>query len=805
MRNRIAEAEKRGTGLEIRPDVDKSMRPARRVGRWWLFWLWLLPVLGVAWTAYRAPAWLEPRSLTVRLEPGQSATLGRETLWAPRADREHVLIRRDAQNGWWLANLSADKKVLWRPALESHDQAVRDWPLMPGAAFVVGTESFSVVAAETRRLVLQGGGRRWEYDGLRLHRDGQPLPECRPGWRTRFREWFESPGLLNGLVRRPLRLGGGVYCADRLGLAGVPVDTAIIEPAPAGFTLCPGDAGRSGGPPVTVAAGTPDAESLWQRSVPLAVGDRLVVGRTQYRVAQIEPVLALATIARAQRWPAGSTPPTVSPVVSVEWRPMAWLRSFGSRTMDWWFGLVLSPLVLGSVWSKRQRERPRIDVHWQAALALTLAGACLVAYWNSLTVPVLWPYLLAWPALLVWLGAVRSPWSAGLLGALVLLLGGGLITLLQLGVGASESGWQRYGASGAALAGAFGWLAWAGWRCRCWRWLAARPDSRWARWSSWSLGAASLALLSGQIVFGDESGWGGWQPFELTKLALVMVAAYALTLRAQSWESGWNAGKPSPWLRYLGPLALLSATSAFALVFLRDFSPLVLLLCWALGLAWAYLRAHPRSLRRRLGRLIVIGLVLSAVAGLAWLREWPEDFPLDFQADRVRVWATPDQYPHAGYQLRRALEAIRAGGWWGAVWADTTNGRAMAIPAVQNDFTPAFFLNRYGGVAALALAGIQAMLIALMLAIADRALERARRDDGGPDALGWFAHFALYGGAALLGAHFLVSWGTNLGFLPVMGQPMSLLSAAGSHLVLFVLPIVALAVAVEEKIYGDPT
>ena len=45
---------------------------------------------------------------------------------------------------------------------------------------------------------------------------------------------------------------------------------------------------------------------------------------------------------------------------------------------------------------------------------------------------------------------------------------------------------------------------------------------------------------------------------------------------------------------------------------------------------------------------------------------------------------------------------------------------------------------------------------------------------------------------------FLVSWGTNLGFLPVMGQPMSLLSAAGSHLVLFVLPIVALAVAVEE-------
>ena len=129
----------------------------------------------------------------------------------------------------------------------------------------------------------------------------------------------------------------------------------------------------------------------------------------------------------------------------------------------------------------------------------------------------------------------------------------------------------------------------------------------------------------------------------------------------------------------------------------------------------------------------------------------------------------------------------------------------MTIPAVQNDFAPAFFLNRYGGLAALVLAGIQATFVALMLAIADRALERMGRGAGGSSALGWFAHFALYGGAALLGAHFLVSWGTNLGFLPVMGQPMSLLSAAGSHLALFVLPVVALAVAVEEKNYDNPT
>ena len=111
---------------------------------------------------------------------------------------------------------------------------------------------------------------------------------------------------------------------------------------------------------------------------------------------------------------------------------------------------------------------------------------------------------------------------------------------------------------------------------------------------------------------------------------------------------------------------------------------------------------------------------------------------------------------------------------------------------------PAFLLNRYGGLAALVLVGIQAAFIGILLTIGDRAAYRAGCNDDLLTAPGGFIYFTLYGGAALLVAHFIVSWGANLGFLPVMGQPMSLLSAAGSHLVLFVLPIVALAVAVEE-------
>jgi cell division protein FtsW len=61
--------------------------------------------------------------------------------------------------------------------------------------------------------------------------------------------------------------------------------------------------------------------------------------------------------------------------------------------------------------------------------------------------------------------------------------------------------------------------------------------------------------------------------------------------------------------------------------------------------------------------------------------------------------------------------------------------------------------------------------------------------------LGRFRCFALCGGAAFLLGHLLLSWGTNLAIFPVMGQPMSFLSAGGSHLLFFICPLLALGAA----------
>lgn len=654
----------------------------------WRLVIWLLPVLGLLWTVSRAPDWLEPRRLTVEAQPGQSLTLGREALWAPRADEEHILLRREGNREWRLANISASKQVLWWPASGGGEQQIRKWPLTPGAAFAVGNHHLTVLVSQQKQLSLQAGDQRWEYDGIRLYRAGQPLPECRRDWRGQMREGLGALGLSLFLRQRPLRLGGGVYCADRLGLAGVPLDTVAIEPAARGFVLASGSAGEADGVPVTVAVGTPDAESLWRRSIVLAKGDVLLVGHTQYRVVEVTSTLGLAVETRARRVLENPSPPAAAGGVAVQWVRPAWLWPPKQQSLDWRFGLILLPLALSLVWRRLRPSDPVAGIRWRIVLALTLGVACLILHLQVVSVPMLWPYLAAWPVLLVWLFSVSARWSIGLLAILGLLLGGGLVALLQLGVGAGEDGWQRYGGSTVALAGAFGWLVWAGWRMLGpIGWL----NERRINWLLHLLCVASLALLGMQVAVGDEGGWMGLQPFELTQLALVAAAARALTLRGRSPLHGWSRAHSAPWLRYLAPLALFTVVCGFALVFLRDFSPLVLLGFWGLAMLWAYLRAHPLPLWRWTGQAVVVALLVLIGSGLTWVRDRPETFALPFQADRIAAWAAPEQYPHAGYQPRRALEAIRAGGWSGKVWSEAVNGRVMTVPVVESDFAPTFF------------------------------------------------------------------------------------------------------------------
>lgn len=149
----------------------------------------------------------------------------------------------------------------------------------------------------------------------------------------------------------------------------------------------------------------------------------------------------------------------------------------------------------------------------------------------------------------------------------------------------------------------------------------------------------------------------------------------------------------------------------------------------------------------------------------------------------------PVLHPHSGDQFRRAIALSGLGGEFGS----ETN-HAWQVPEIQNDFAPTYFLARFGAVGGAVLVGLQAVYLASLLSLGWDSLCGIVAGDFRSSWAGRLRFFALWGGTFMLAGHFAISWGTNLGWLPVMGQPMPFLSAAGSLIAFFVLPLQVIGV-----------
>jgi cell division protein FtsW len=264
------------------------------------------------------------------------------------------------------------------------------------------------------------------------------------------------------------------------------------------------------------------------------------------------------------------------------------------------------------------------------------------------------------------------------------------------------------------------------------------------------------------------------------------------------------------WLRLGAPALLFAALAALALLQVDDYSPLILLLVWgmAMALAWSVAARH-----KALG-LSLAGAGLLAVCAIAWLRiaGGPESAQWGFYADRFAVWLDPASHPHTGQQLLLAARAVAQGAWWGADnWLGLgalgqAAGSVLHIPAVQDDFAPTFFIHRHGLLGALMLWVLQALFLAGLLHTASAAFAASVRARDFRQAWAWrFRCFVLCGGAAFVLGHLLLSWGTNLAIFPIMGQPMSFLSAGGSHLLFFICPLLAFDAASAQSLEENPS
>ncbi len=744
---------------------------------------------------WRSPAVWSPAVISISLKPGESVTLGQQELAAPQADKNHIGLRRDQSGRWFARNVSSAKQlVLQRDGAERRTGSTA---LGEGQQFRIGAALFNVDAGGERTLSFSSGGQRWSYNGATLLRDGsaQPLcPDVRPSARLAAAWNRVVPQALT--IARPLTFGGNLYCDNRLGLKHIDYGSATLARVKGRLLLSTAYGGGERAPLLlSSASGQFDLaqnEEALDGVTSIIAGHTRLAMHTQGNQLELRPMNHVALFAEARS--------QLPPQVQWEWRQRkAWTLPPGPA---WWVALGLC-CVLGLAgalaWQRghwpfvRDAGAATRSASFATAL-LAIAGIVALILQRSGTPPgIALSILLGCGALwccLLLPGRLTLVTAAG-----ILLLAVGMLAQLDLGLGAMESSWLRHYQKTTALL-AIGLGVGAHLRLRLRGRAAMMPQTR-LEWMLALLAAGALAALLLQVMLGDETGVFDLQPVEFAKLALTALTAHCLAVGLD-----WDAAMPEHarplvrWFRLAAPVLLFIALLGLALVQVDDYSPLILLIVWSMTMAFAWSIAA----RKHAATAAIVGLACLAAAGIAWLRNAGagEIAQWTFYADRFLVWLDPASHPHTGQQLLLGARAIAEGAWWGSdhllgiSTLGQSAGSALHIPAVQDDFAPSFFLNRHGLLSALALWTLQALFLVGVLQTAARSYAASREAGNFRQAwMGRFRCFALCGGAAFVLGHFLLSWGTNLAIFPIMGQPMSFLSAGGSHLLFFICPLLA--------------
>jgi rod shape determining protein RodA len=272
---------------------------------------------------------------------------------------------------------------------------------------------------------------------------------------------------------------------------------------------------------------------------------------------------------------------------------------------------------------------------------------------------------------------------------------------------------------------------------------------------------ASVASLMAVLVFGQKylgaKRWvrmpGGqhFQPSEWVKLILILaVAKYFADLQERdlSWRDFMKAGAivAIPMLMVLKQPDLGTALT---------YMPIAIM-----GLFLGGLRA-----KQALVVLLLAGLMMPiAFRSLK-----------SYQRDRLTSFMQPDaDRQGSGYQVIQSLIAVGSGGIWGSSNGSQTHLDYLPVP--QTDFIFAAFAEEHGFVGAL---GVLLLYFVVLMRLTQNA-------QTAPDRAGTFV---VMGVVAVLSFHILVNVGMVVGFMPVTGIPLPLMSYGGSSVLFMFLAL----------------
>jgi rod shape determining protein RodA len=276
---------------------------------------------------------------------------------------------------------------------------------------------------------------------------------------------------------------------------------------------------------------------------------------------------------------------------------------------------------------------------------------------------------------------------------------------------------------------------------------------------------AAIVSLMAVLVFGTKAlgakrwikmpGGNHFQPSEWVKLILILaIAKYFADMRQRglSWSDLLKAGAivVVPML-----MVLKQPDLGTALTYL----PIAAMGIFLGGLEW------------RQG--IVIALLAAIGVGAVFFV--PRVHVLkSYQKQRLTSFVDPDLDPQgSGYQVEQSLIAVGSGGLWGGKGSQT-HGAFLPVP--QTDFIFAAFAEEHGFVGAL---GVLLLYFIVLMRLTQNA-------QTAPDRAGTFV---VMGVVAVLSFHILVNVGMVVGFMPVTGIPLPLMSYGGSSVLFMFLAL----------------
>ncbi|HZS27883.1 MAG TPA: rod shape-determining protein RodA [Candidatus Angelobacter sp.] len=173
--------------------------------------------------------------------------------------------------------------------------------------------------------------------------------------------------------------------------------------------------------------------------------------------------------------------------------------------------------------------------------------------------------------------------------------------------------------------------------------------------------------------------------------------------------------------------------------------------------------------------------IITVIAGILlptlWIYGPRLHLVKQYQKDRLTSFLHPEaDSQKTGYQIEQSKIAVGSGGIWGKGVRKGTQTQGSFLPEPHTDFIFAAWSEEHGFVGAVALLLLYFMVLMRLIHNAQTA----------PDSAGGFV---VMGVVAVLLFHILVNAGMVVGFMPVTGIPLPLMSYGGSSVLFMFLAL----------------